>query len=169
MMQNTSLLVRHLGSSYAVSETEDIVMKHHVRMLAPVIVSFFVVTGAQCLNAQIMDSIHAHVDHSFVIGAQTLPPGDYTFRVSTNPDQSLMTAVSENGKTSAQFLVRQSVDNHTPNHSELVFRKYGNTEFLSKIFEAGSKDGLAVLEPSKQEAQAINAGQPALEHSEEQK
>jgi hypothetical protein len=169
MLQNTSLLVRHLGSSYAVSETEDIALKSHVRTLASVLLAFFVIAGAQALNAQIMDSIHARVDHSFVIGDQTLPPGEYTFRVSINPDESLMTAISENGKTSAQFLVRQSVDNHTPNHSELVFRKYGNTEFLSKIFEVGSKDGLAVLEPSKQEAQVINAGQQALEHSEEQK
>jgi hypothetical protein len=80
-----------------------------------------------------------------------------------------MAAISENGKNSAQFLVRQSVDNHTPNHSELVFRKYGNTEFLSKIFEVGSIDGVAIMEPSKQEAQLKNEGQPALEHIEQQK
>jgi len=127
------------------------------------------VAGAQALNAQIVDTIHARVGHSFVIGDQTLPPGEYTFRVTTNPDQSLMTAISENGKTSAQFLVRQSVDKHRPNHSELVFRRYGNTEFLSKIFEVGSKDGVAVIESSKQEAHLINEGQQALEHSEEQK
>jgi hypothetical protein len=144
-------------------------MKRHVRTLAPVLITFFAVAGAQALNAQIMDTIHARVDHSFMIGDQTLPPGEYTFRVSTNPDQSLMTAISENGRTSAQFLVRRSVNDHRPNHSELVFRKYGNTEFLSKIFEVGSKDGLAVTEPSKQEARLINEGQQALEHSEEQK
>jgi hypothetical protein len=144
-------------------------MKSHVRTLAPVLVAFFAVTGGRCLNAQIMDAIHAHVDHSFVIGDRTLPPGEYTFRVSPNPDQSLMTAISDDGKADAEFLVRRSVDNHRPYHSELVFRKYGNTEFLSKIFEVGSKEGLAVLEPSKQEAQVINTGQQALEHSEEQK
>ena len=144
-------------------------MKRHVRTLMPVLIALFAGAGAQWLNAQIVDAIHARVDHSFVIGDQTLPPGDYTFRVTTNPDQSLMTAISENGRTSAQFLVRQSVDNHRSNHSELVFRKYGNTEFLSKIFEVGSKDGVAVTEPSKQEAHLINEGQQALEHSEEQK
>jgi hypothetical protein len=144
-------------------------MKRHVRTLAPVLIAFFALAGARALNSQIMDSLHARVDHSFVIGDQTLPPGEYTFRVSTNPDQSLMTAIIENGKTSAQFLVRQSVDNHRPNHSELVFRKYGNTEFLSKIFEVGSKDGVAVMEPSKQEAHLINEGQHALEHNEVQK
>ena len=169
VLQNTSLLVRHPGSSYVVSETEDIVMKRHVKTLAPVLIAFFAVAGAQALNAQIMDAIHAHVDHSFVIGDQTLPPGEYTFRVSSYPDQSLMTAISDNGKASAQFLVRQSIDNHRPNHSELVFRRYGNTEFLSKIFEVGSKEGVAVMEPSKQEARLASQGQQVLEHSEEQK
>lgn len=80
-----------------------------------------------------------------------------------------MTAISDNGKASAQFLVRQSIDNHRPNHSELVFRRYGNTEFLSKIFEVGSKEGVAVMEPSKQEARLASQGQQVLEHSEEQK
>ena len=85
VLQNTRLLVRHLGSSYIVSETEDIVMKRQVRTLAPVLIAFFAVAGAQALNAQIISAIQANVDHSFVIGDQTLPPGEYTFRVTTDP------------------------------------------------------------------------------------
>ncbi len=144
-------------------------MKRHVRTLAPVLIAFFAVAGAQTLNAQIVDAIQAHVDHSFVIADKTLPPGEYTFRISTDPDQSFMIVTNQNGTNAAQFLVRRSVDNHRPNHSELVFRKYGNTEFLSKIFEVGSKEGVAVPELSKQEAHFISEGQQALEHSEEQK
>jgi hypothetical protein len=144
-------------------------MKSHVRTLAPVLFAFFAVAGAQGLNAQIISAIQAHVDHSFVIGDKTLPPGEYTFRMTTDPDQSLMIATTQNGTNVAQFLVRQSIDDHTPRHPELVFHKYGNTEFLSQIFEAGSKEGAAVTEPGKQEAHLINGGQPALEHSEEQK
>jgi hypothetical protein len=144
-------------------------MKNHIRTLSPVLLTFLVGAGAQLLNAQITNAIQAHVDHSFVVGDQTLPPGEYTFRVSSYPDQSLMTAISDNGKVSAQCLVRQSVDGHRPNHSELVFRKYGNTEFLSKIFEVGSKEGVAVMEPSKQEARLASQGEHVLEHSEEQK
>ena len=124
-------------------------MKRHVRTLAPVLIAFFAVAGAQALNAQIMDAIQAHVDHSFVIGDKTLPPGEYTFRMTTDPDQSLMIATSQNGTNVAQFLVRQSIDDHRPSHSELVFRKYGNTDFLSKIFEVGSKEGVAVTEPEQ--------------------
>jgi hypothetical protein len=104
-----------------------------------------------------------------VIGDKTLPPGEYTFRVTDDPDQSVMIATNRDGTNVAQFLVRQSVDDHRPNHSELVFHRYGNTEFLSKVYQAGSRNGLAVAEPSKQEAQLINDGQHALEHSEEQK
>jgi hypothetical protein len=102
----------------------------------------------------------AGVDHTFVIGDQTLPPGEYTFRATTNPDQSLMIATHQNSTNVARFLVRQTV---------VVFRKYGNTECLTKILEVGSKDGVAVVEPSKQKAHFINAGQQALKHSEEQK
>jgi hypothetical protein len=125
--------------------------------------------GAQALNAQIINAIRAHVDHTFVIGDKTLPPGEYTFRVTTDPDQSLMIATTQNGTNVAQFLVRQSIDDHRPSHSELVFHKYGNTEFLSKVYQAGSRDGLAVTEPSKQETHLIHEGQQALEHSEVQK
>jgi hypothetical protein len=80
-----------------------------------------------------------------------------------------MIASSQNGTNVPQFLMRQSINDHGPSHSELVSNEYGNAEFPSKILEAGSKEGLAVTEPSKQEAHLINEGQQALEHSEEQK
>jgi hypothetical protein len=144
-------------------------MKRHVRTLALVLITLFAAAGAQTLNAQIIDAIKAHVDHNFVIGDKTLPPGEYVFGMTTDPDQSLMIATSQKGTNIAQFLVRESIDDHRPSHSELVFHKYGNTEFLSKVFQAGSRNGVAVTEPSKQEARFIDQGQDALEHSEEQK
>jgi hypothetical protein len=144
-------------------------MKRHVRTFAPVLITFFAAAGAQIMNAQVINAIQAHVDHSFLIGDKTLPPGEYTFRMTENPDQSLMIVTGQNGANVAQFLVRQSIDNHRPSHTELVFHRYGNTEFLSKMFEAGSKEGVAVTEPSKQEERLIDQGQQALEHSEVQK
>ena len=97
-------------------------MKSHVRTLAPVLITFFAVAGAQWLNAQIINTIQAHVDHSFVIGDKTLPPGEYTFRLTTDPDQSLMIATSQNGTNVAQFLVRQSIDGHKPSSPSLKRR-----------------------------------------------
>jgi len=145
-------------------------MKSTVRTLALTAVSLFLVTaGAPWLKSQITNDIRAHVDHSFMIGDKTLPPGDYTFRMMQGTDLSVMSVMDSNGKGIAEFGVRATIDNHRPKHSELVFRRYGNTEFLNKIFEVGSKTGVQLTETSKQEASLVEQGQHAMEHSEEQR
>ncbi|MGP0075526.1 MAG: hypothetical protein ACLPWF_26725 [Bryobacteraceae bacterium] len=141
-------------------------MKKHARALAPALVGFFFLAAAPWLNAQITDPIQAHVNHSFVIGDKTLPPGDYTFRMEMNSNLSVMTVTNGDGEAMGVFPVRQAIDDHTPNHSWLVFRKYGDAEFLSKIFEAGTDAGAAVSETSKQEERFVSQGQRAVEHSE---
>jgi hypothetical protein len=117
------------------------IVKSHLRTLPPVLLIslLFVTAGAALLNAQIADPIRAHVDHSFIIGNTTLPPGEYTFRMMQDSDLAVMTATSENDKTSVDFIVRETTADHTPSHSEFGFRKYGNTEFLSKLFEGNQK------------------------------
>jgi hypothetical protein len=145
-------------------------MKSCLKTLTPVLVSlFFVTAGTPWLNAQITNAIQAHVDHSFVIGDKTLPPGEYTFRMMGDSNLTVMTTTSENDKTTADFTVRATIDKHRPDHSELVFRKYGDTEFLSKVFEVGSKTGVEVTENRKQEARLAKQGQNVMEHTEEQK
>jgi len=145
-------------------------MKSRLRTFAATLVGLiFLSAGPTCSNAQISKGIRAHLVHSFMIGNTLLPPGEYTFRMVDEADFSAMTATSEHYKTSVDSLVKEAKDDHVPSHSQRVFRKYGNTEFLSKIFEAGSKDGAAVTERSKQEARLMEQGQQALEHSEEQK
>lgn len=72
-------------------------------------------------------------------------------------------------KISVDFVVRAAIDNHTPAHSELVFRKYGNTEFVSKIFEGGSKTGAEVTETNREEARLVKHMQLPTEHIEEQR
>jgi hypothetical protein len=145
-------------------------MKNAVGMLPLVLFSFvFVIAGTSFLNAQITNTIQAHIDHSFVIGNTTLPPGEYTFRMLQNTDLEVMTATSENDKTSVSFIVRTTLGDHTPRHSELIFRKYGDTEFLSKIFESGSKTGAEITEPSRDERRFAQQGLHPIEHTEEQK
>jgi hypothetical protein len=144
-------------------------MKRHLRMLWLVLATCCFVTAlSPALTAQITNAIQAHVNHSFIIGEKTLPPGDYTFRMMEGSDLSLMTVTAGNGKGVAVFHVQEAIDNHRPRHSELVFKRYGNTEFLSKIFEVGSKTGVGLTETSKEEERLVNGGQHALEHSEEQ-
>jgi len=144
-------------------------MKNHLRTLAlPLVISCFATAGAPWANAQITNAIQANVSHSFMIGDKTLPPGQYTFRMESNSDLGVMTVQNKNGDNVAQFTVRQSIANQTPKHSELVFRKYGDTEFLSKVYEGGSKNGVALTETAQEEARLASAGKHAQEHTEEQ-
>jgi hypothetical protein len=143
-------------------------MKDYSRRLTPVLVgAFLLVLGVSQLPAQITNEIRANIDHSFVIGNTSLPPGEYTFRMMQNSELSVMTANSENDKTNVTFIVREAVDNHTPAHTELTFRKYGNTEFLNKIFESGSKIGAEVTETSREESSLVKAGQQPTLQTEE--
>jgi len=123
--------------------------------------------GAPWLSAQVTNDIKAHIDHSFVIGDKTLPPGDYTFRTELTSGQ-LMIVRNSKGDNVAQFSVRESIDNRTLKHSELVFKKHGDTEFLSKIYEGGNPNGVAVSEISREESRLMKEGRQAMEHTEEQ-
>lgn len=137
------------------------------RALTPILAGLFLAAIAGLpLHAQITDPIKAHLDHGFVVGDKTLPAGDYTFRMEK--DAQVMRVENQRGDNVAQFEVRETLANHRPQHSELVFRKYGNTEFLSKIFEGGSRNGSEVTETGKREAQMVSQGQHGIEHIEEQ-
>jgi len=159
-----------LGFESATREKGDDRMKRQLRTLGPILVILcFATIGAQWVHAQIIDEIQAHLDHSFVVGNTTLPPGDYIFRVAQDSELAVMTVTSANGKTVVDVLVQQTTADHTPVHSELTFRKYGNTEFLNKIFERGSKDGAQVTETGRQEEHFVKEHLQATEHTEVQK
>lgn len=145
-------------------------MKSCLRTLTPILAGLFIAAaGASALHAQITNPIQAHINHAFVIGEKTLPPGNYTFRMERNADLNVMRVENGRGDNVAQFEVRETTADHRPQHSELVFRRFGNTEFLSKVFEGGSRTGSEVTETSKQEARMVSEGQHGVEHTEEQR
>lgn len=119
-------------------------------------------------GAQITRAITANIGHSFIIGNTTLPAGKYVFRMLGTQSLTSMIVSSANDATSVEFLVREATDSHVPSHSELIFRRYGNKEFLARIFQVGTKDGVAVEEPSHEEARLKKQGQNAVEHTEEE-
>jgi hypothetical protein len=116
-------------------------------------------------RGQITNPIEATISHSFVVGNTTLPPGKYEFRPVQNSDQTIMSATSADGKTAVEFLVRDSEANHTPNHSELIFIRYGDTEFLRRIYEVGTPLGSSVEDISRKEVR-MKKTQQGVEHAE---
>lgn len=117
-------------------------------------------------GAQITGQVEATISHSFIVSTKTLPAGQYTFRMEGGSDGAIMTVSSEDGKNADQFMVRSSEASSTPAHTELVFRRYGDQEFLSKVYESGNRLGVAVSETSKVEKQLQAQGQQATEHTE---
>lgn len=89
-------------------------------------------------------------------------------RMMGQTDLSVMTVTSADGNTSDEFLVRPSVDSHVPHHNELVFNRYGKSEFLTHVYQHGEKIGVSVVEPSREESRLDKQGQTPVEHTEEQ-
>ena len=132
--------------------------------------AFLLAAGTMCFtqaaNAQITDRIEANIPHSFVVGNKTYPAGAYEFQMSENSELSLMTMRSEDGKQVAEFNVREGQENAVPQHSKLVFNKYGDIEFLKSVYEAGSQIGSVVADEPKQERELESQGQHGIQHAE---
>jgi hypothetical protein len=143
-------------------------MRRISSILLPCLAFAILVLAAPFVDAQIMDQIDADVHHSFIVGNATLPPGQYVFRMMPGTDMQVMTARSASGDAAVEFLVRNSIDSRTPNHTELIFDRYGSKEFLTHVYEIGNKVGIAVIEPSREESRLLKQGQHPVEHTEEQ-
>jgi hypothetical protein len=125
--------------------------------------------AADSLNAQIVNQIDADIPHNFMILNKTLPAGKYVFRMSQSSDGAVMVVSTADGKNLDQFIVRDSIAPTRPAHTELVFNRYGDKEFLRRIYEGGNKNGVAVSETSKEEQQLQEQGQKPVEHTETKK
>lgn len=117
-------------------------------------------------QAQITHEIKADIHHDFIVGNTVLPPGTYVFHVLDDSDLTAMNVKSVNNDLSEDFLIRQSDVNSPPNHAELIFDRYGNEQFLCKIYGPGKTIGAAVIEPSREEAKLDHAGHHYVEHTE---
>jgi len=118
------------------------------------------------LSAQIVNQVDADISHPFIVGTKTLPEGKYIFRMQEGSGGKVMTVISADGKNSDQFMVRESIAPHTPAHTELVFNRYGDKEFLIKVYEGGNKYGIAVTGISKMEKELQSQGLQPVTHTE---
>ena len=97
-------------------------------------------------QAQILNDFEVKVPFQFHVGNTKLPAGQYLIHVLDDSDLSVMEIMSADGTISALFQVQETEAKSTPAKNELVFNKYGNRYFLSKLFEEGSASGSQVIE-----------------------
>lgn len=124
---------------------------------------------APAAHAIIEGQIDADITQPFMVANTTLPAGHYVFRMLHGSDLQFMTIASVNGGTAVEVLVRPSIDNHRPEHSDLVFNRYGKTEVLKDIYEKGHKTGVAIVDASREEARLQKQGDKPFQHTEQQR
>ncbi|HEY4046019.1 MAG TPA: hypothetical protein VGM27_04045 [Acidobacteriaceae bacterium] len=114
------------------------------------------------LAAQIDNSVDFKAPFPFYAGDTKLPAGRYRI---THPDANgdVLLVESVNGAPSAfvDFVPTQSAQPHRK--SDVTFQKYGDTDYLNRVWIQGQNYGMKV-EPSKVEAQAA-ADANAVQHS----
>ena len=77
-----------------------------------------------------------HVPFSFIVGTTELPAGDYVVTEDFSENQGVLRIESVNGRVNL-YALSIAADEPRPLQSELVFEKFENRYFLSKVAGEG--------------------------------
>jgi hypothetical protein len=91
------------------------------------------------LLAEMQPRMTADIPFEFHVGNSMLPAGAYT--VYAEPGSGLVSLRSADSKSSVTTLANAVQTLSTPRESKLIFNRYGNDYFLSRIWRAGSDTG----------------------------
>lgn len=109
--------------------------------------SFLFIGGlTMTANAQISEHaiIKADIPFSFFLRDKTFSAGKYTIRRSSATDNSEFTLAIMSDSAHSKTIVFETngtTANETPKNSNIVFDKFGDKYFLSKVFVAGDPNG----------------------------
>jgi len=114
------------------------------------------------LTAQIVNGVDFTASFPFYAGNAKMPAGSYKITQS-DMDESILQIQSKDGVHSAliEFIPTHSAQPHR--HSDVTFHKYGDTEYLNRIWVQGQEYGMKV-DPTKAETKAA-AKANVVEHS----
>lgn len=128
-------------------------MNKHLTVL--VAISIFACTLGVTATAQTMSAqrVVASIPFSFHVGSTKLPAGKYTVTVlNSASDRKILQLRSAGGRASAMTLTT-TVNGNASDEAKLVFQRYGDQYFFSKVQMASDPTILAALKSSKERAQ----------------
>lgn len=132
--------------------------------LLAVITALFALTIAPARSrAQITGNLEVNIPFQFHAGNAKLPPGKYVIRMLDDSDLTVMEISSADGSISALFDVDSVQASSEPAKTELIFNKYGNAYYLSKVFDQGNPEGSRVV-PSRYEKRESKEAVATEEH-----
>jgi hypothetical protein len=116
-------------------------------------------------QAQITANLKMTISHPWIVVNKTMPAGTYVFKMLEGSQQQQMTATNTETGEKAVFVVEPATWNALPHHSELIFDRMGDQQFLTHVYQSGARMGVAV-QPSKEEKRLEQQGQKAVENTE---
>lgn len=114
-------------------------------------------------HAQITRQIDTDIPFSFFVQDTKLPAGKYTVKMRDDTDLGIMEIQSANDKESVMFEVADSQAESVPTDSELIFKRCGKNEYLSRIYDSGNKYG-SRIPMTKSVLNLRKSGIKAVEH-----
>jgi hypothetical protein len=129
---------------------------------AIIVVASLAIGAAAPMVAQIVNGMDFTTSFPFYAQNTKLPAGSYKI-TQADFDSSVLLIESADGKYSTfiDFIPTRSELPHK--QSDVTFHKYGNVDYLNRIWVEGQRYGMKV-EPTKAEKKALAAGAPA-EHT----
>jgi hypothetical protein len=97
-----------------------------------------------------------NIPFSFIVGGKTLPAGEYTVEPNRRDFDKVWLVQSRDGRTSCLFTTMPVRANQTQEETKLVFHKYGDQYFLSRIWTPGGNTGRELLMPRLERELAKN-------------
>jgi hypothetical protein len=115
--------------------------------------SLFVTLAAGSVYAQSAMRLKVNIPFEFSVGNEALPAGEYTVRQRF---QGHLVIQSADGSATKTFPTIGARASKTPNKSSLVFHRYGDEYFLSRIWTTGDNTGHELFK-SRAERELIRA------------
>jgi hypothetical protein len=115
------------------------------------------------VTAQIINGVDFTTSFPFYAGNAKMPAGAYTITQPQGDDNTVLLIESKSGSHSAFLdnIPTQAANPHP--QSDVTFKKYGTTDYLSQVWVAGQNYGMELV-PTKVEQKAASSTS-AVQHS----
>jgi hypothetical protein len=107
-------------------------------------------TAVATANGQSKHKLTAQVPFEFIVGDKTLDAGQY--QVSEVGVASDALAIKGADSKNSAIQLARTTASHQSKAARLVFRRYGNTSFLSQVWEGGEEIGRQLPKSSQERA-----------------
>jgi len=103
-------------------------------------------------------TVHFTVPFSFVAGSKNLPAGDYIVGLNTDSGTRGTIVLRRDGQQPIMLLVAVGKEYFVaPEHSQLVFHRYGTSFFLAELRTEGDSTGRVLASSDREKEMAHNS------------